>query len=409
MCILTVVNLQNEPLNKRMLLLLQGIGSLAHKDGWGIRSSLSDDFKCELPANYTINYGDILREFSTENLPILGHIRRASPLIPINVKNSHPFVEGKISFMHNGNLTPKVEKDFVLEYKVKVRDDRGVETEKTIKHSDSEIFFKHLLTKLPTEKGIIPALKKAMEDFYGKFAFVINEEKGETYVVRGKTADLYISYMKESEEITSKILGYVVNTDDDLLEICTTLLSNLSQLDGDVPLYFTPPSSLEKESIYVVRELDLKLVDTIAENSAPAKVYTAYGGEYGREWSFTETGNSITSKKPTDTDKLMDNLFKFMDEFSISTRDLQRLFMVLYSTSLLEVDLVVLRNFVKKVIPTLSSKTTKSLRKRLSKALGTHILLYSTESVIQLGIQFPWMLSPKSDQEKLIKILEAMK
>lgn len=416
MCLLSLVNLHNEELNKKLLLLMQSFGSTVHKDGWGVLACSGYYVKSELPANFTPDYGNELRIVNSGDERILGHIRQASPLIPVTVENSHPFTKDSIAFMHNGKLTPKEESKFILTYEVdEEKEDKGIVTvsKKKVKYSDSKIFFDHFMGIMEQnkDKDAIKALKSAMEDFYGKFAFIINvASSNTTYIVKGKTADLHISYLLNPED-GEKVLGYVVHTNKDILDMCGVVLSNLQQLEGKSPVYLSIPKPLESESIYIARKFGIEKVDTIKENDAPATTYyygragtwTEWDGERGTQiWKQNDAKNS--------TEQKFINIIKnFMREYSLSRSDLQRIFFEHYGVSLLEVDDEILRHFCKKVIQTFASSTTKTYRKRLLKVLGYKSVPYSAMIGAGIDLQFPWMLSKKSEQNKLILFLEKEK
>jgi len=411
MCHLSVINLHHETLNKKMLLLMQTLGSATQKDGWGFSSVNGVYEKSEFPVEYTTDYGNILRSLKSKSEMLLGHIRQASPNIPVCDENSHPFVDEDIVFMHNGKLTPKDPKKFVTEYEKKVKEKAkdGTITEivKKFNISDSLIFFNHATSIYKEDKksGIISAIKKAMDDFTGKFAILIRDIKEQkTYIFKGKTADLHISYMSFDCKVW-KTVGFVVGTNRDVLDRSAVMLSNLMELDGHSPLYFSVPKRLEDEKIYVVEEFDIKEIDEIKENSVSTITYSATDSFYrGEEWGGWN-GDSATKK--TSGEKLVDSIQNFCREYCISENHLQNIMYYLYGVSLLEVDEELLRHFCKKIIPTFASSTTKTYRKRLKKALGYSSIIYSSyKNQTEFRLSFPWMLSSKTDQNKFIAFVE---
>ena len=88
-----------------------------HKDGWGVASYPSgtgadggDDPAPLLPllrrgtdaARASNAYGDAVAEARGEVIVV--HLRRASVGLALTPENTHPFVEGQVTFSHNGQF-----------------------------------------------------------------------------------------------------------------------------------------------------------------------------------------------------------------------------------------------------------------------------------------------------------------
>ena len=81
-----------------------------HKDGWGMAGS-NDEQTCMVEvtrqlgsAHGSSEYQDTIHGFSSQPHILLGHIRKASPGIPVSIGNVHPFMRKQWAFIHNGTL-----------------------------------------------------------------------------------------------------------------------------------------------------------------------------------------------------------------------------------------------------------------------------------------------------------------
>lgn len=414
MCQLTLCDLKNDNLNRRMFTLLSTVGSTVHKDGWGVSVQGGDYYKCDLPAYYTSNLGILLRgtEAKEKDKPLMGHIRFASPKVPVTIKNSHPFVshadETNFVFMHNGKLEPKEEKDFTMEEEVVVEKEDSKTHEITkvkekVSVSDSKLFFSQFIKEYKsvskpegeTDDVFVTALNKTVDKFYGKFAFIFQNVNTKTfYVVRGKSADLYISYMMSSSRKDAKSIGYIINTDNSLLDKICILLSNLNQVDGGDELFFSTPEKLKDNTIYKALEFGLMEIGETKETEHSYTNFTRYGRNM---YDYEDTPNYSLS----DLEKHTKAVLSFMEEFSLKISDIQNLFLALYGISLLEASEPVIKHFSNKVIPRLSSISMKGFRKRISSISSGWITVSDYE-----GYEYPWMLNEKNAIESFTKKLE---
>lgn len=417
MCQISVENLHDELLNKMMFLIAGSFGSTIHDDGWGITSSTSPVTKSALPMFCVLNSGNTIRSCEMEGDILLGHIRAASPQVPVTKENSHPFELGGIKFVHNGRLVPKEEKNFIMEVEVQSRDSKTGELETNkdgtpkmtkIKRSDSLIFFEKFMeiwknTDVKNQDTkFVTVLKDTMALFTGKFAMVFII-KHTTYIVRGRTADLHISYWKEAQEDDSKVLGWAINTDSKTLDWSTNLLSNLSQLYGGEIMWFTTPTILEAESIFKAGDFGLEKIGEVKEETAVVTY-----GPFRREWA--ERGenfqrgknNSTTDSSPDELEKFFHEIYDFMTSHLLYPSDIQNLFWATYLASISEATVDMIRDFCKVVIPDLRKMTTKEIRKELKKQTGkvpVGLACYDSST------EYPWMFNTKSNQEKLAKKL----
>ena len=81
-----------------------------HKDGWGIARS-NDEQTSMLTvarqlgsAHDSSEYQNTICTLDSPPRILLGHIRKASPGIPVTIGNVHPFIKGQWAFIHNGTI-----------------------------------------------------------------------------------------------------------------------------------------------------------------------------------------------------------------------------------------------------------------------------------------------------------------
>lgn len=125
--------------------------SSLHCDGWGVANG---DGQCNTEitaARESENFQEILASARSE--AGLLHLRWASPGIPVDPSNNHPFTFEGLSFIHNGSLHPYDGLDSLLEgrYKAEIKSE-----------SDSHRFFMLLAQSIATaglEGGILDAIK----------------------------------------------------------------------------------------------------------------------------------------------------------------------------------------------------------------------------------------------------------
>lgn len=428
MCHLCVVNSNDELLNKQLLTILGDVGSVIQDDGFGIFDGRKA-WKTARPFYLTTNAGEIIRRElpRTGQRPLALHLRQASPMVPVCNENSHPFIGEGFTLAHNGKLTPKKEEDFVLEEEVpdidektgKQREDKkdGKLLTKKVKRSDSLIFFEHLLEikRKNSDYDFPTLLVETMKDFNGKFAFIAHDGK-KMYVVRGRSADLYISYLLEDNKQDAPVYGFVVNTSKDALLHGLLLASHVRQIQGLSQIHFSLPVMLEEETIFQVEKTDLKVLGKIKETFAPVSSTNDYwkgsrGGVAGAS-NFTtthqrnSTEGGATSAQETETAKLCKKVWNFMEKYSLSPLDIQYMFFAYYGISLKQAELSILRHFTKKIIPHLCSGVKKQVRKDVYKSTGGHSVGIGS---YKNGDQYPWVYIPKNLQPAFAKRLQGDK
>lgn len=413
MCQITVSNLHSALLNRKFYLLAGSIGSTVHDDGWGFVESSKKIVKWGLALYYTTNSGQVLAQNLKSTGVFVGHVRQASPQVPVCDDNSHPFLLEGISFVHNGKLTPKEPEKFVLEEDGETWNATKKEFEPgKVKRSDSLVFFEEFIKdwqaiaseNLSQNDRFVKALNTTMEKFYGKFAmvFVIN---GSTYIVRGRTADLHVSYLLENDVKENPAqIGWVVNTDKKLTEVASLLLSNLEQLDGRPPLRFSIPASLAEETIYLAEPSQLITLGKVKENIAPVTTYYSSGRVAGAG-NFTGTTSGKTQNTTGNSDTktrleiLTEMVFKFITDYSLSLGDLQNLFYITYEIGIPEVTEPILEHFCEEIIPLLRNQTSKAIRKQVKKKTAGFVPMFKYTQ----DVQYPWLMNPRNLQLKVVE------
>jgi len=256
--------------------------STLNKDGGGIyfdgilyksgeQACINTDIPYELKKKYK------------SDTPIIAHVRAAtvgtSNKKVISADNSHPFESEHYILEHNGSLDRKT--PFSKEEKEEFGD-----------KTDSEVFLLSMEKNYSAEKKFEDIIKETMEEWEGKFAFIIRDKtSGVDYIVRGKSADLYISHLvtysyrkkdntkNEYETVISSHHGYVINTQKNSLDKVNVLMEMLMPLNGFNTISFTDPILLEKETIFRADKFKIEKIADITENDRPV-ITTHFGAGY---------------------------------------------------------------------------------------------------------------------------------
>ena len=182
MCQLCAVNLNNSALNSIFLSTQLTIDAIGNQDGTGFitteKGGKINLWKSKLAADDIENLGSIIKDHVINSNPIIAHVRAASTGIKVERENAHPFVGKRFALAHNGRLYDKNE--VVRDNQKKDADDTGIA-------SDSLKFLSalELVAKENKSMTIVELLNKAMEEFKGKFAFLIYDSATEKhYAVR---------------------------------------------------------------------------------------------------------------------------------------------------------------------------------------------------------------------------------
>ncbi|MDH6118471.1 putative glutamine amidotransferase [Kitasatospora sp. GAS204A] len=130
--------------------------SREHRDGWGVAAWRADGelavAKEVLPAHASEAFPRTLAESVTD--AALLHIRMASPGLPTEARNTHPFSAGTIAFAHNGYFTPVDAVDELIDPELLA----GAHGD-----TDSERYFLRVLARLRTEDPVDALARAAAE------------------------------------------------------------------------------------------------------------------------------------------------------------------------------------------------------------------------------------------------------
>ena len=135
--------------------------SCEHPDGWGVASwqdGRIDVVKDVVPARSSARYAEAVGVVT--DAAVL-HLRKASPGLPVEPRNTHPFVAGSIAFAHNGYFTPVDAVDELIDADLLAA--AGGTT-------DSERYFRRILTRLRGEDPMT-AIALAAADIRARTSF----------------------------------------------------------------------------------------------------------------------------------------------------------------------------------------------------------------------------------------------
>jgi len=241
--------------------------------------------------------------FLSESDQAILHVRKAATKYGKNISDSagsHPFESENFILAHNGVLELKETSKFKEEnFKDKI---------------DSQIFL-DVLQETYKEKGdFLVAIKDSVNNFWGKFAFLIFEKStGNYYAVRGETATLFFTYISIiKKDWTAVGNGYVINTEKSSLE--KGLIVSASHFPRELYLDYVAlkdktvekAGELEKNSIYLLGD-EIKKIGDVKETR---KEYTWADPKY--YWKGYNTAKEIPNKKEIET------IINFMFKWAIS-------------------------------------------------------------------------------------------
>lgn len=387
MCQLTYSNLHHKQLNKLAVYSLAQVGSAKkHKDGCGFVCSTNEHWKTETAAHLITNLGEILNVNILDTRPVPFHIRLASWGIKVTKENSHPFLGEHYILMHNGTLLPKDGKEPA---------DKEVD-------SDSLRFLNALdsVKKKNPKKPFVEIFNETMDSFSGKFAFIIRELETKTdYIIRGRTAELWKSFISvDGEEI-----GYVINTDRDTIREAFMFFVNAAQIMIGKKVTYSEPVLLALETIYVAEKEDIKILGKTKETFPVYK-----NTKVETKTTVQLPAQTVTSGNKSYTTSLLDKkgmlsmanrIHDYLHDHNMSLLDLQLLFQIISTKSVLELVKEDFEIFVEYIIP--KSSAPKKVRQRVSNILSGAD--FPSEVYAKYGLAFPW---PVNDSEKVIKALE---
>ncbi len=428
MCQLCLVNLGSKKRNTVWMtnsLLINSIDS--HQDGVGVVDTGSPDreiWKSVYGAINTTNLADCVNLAITSNSPVIGHVRLASARNKVveevlSQKNAHPFLSPCKEFIlaHNGTLEFR-------EYNDKRKDLK--EYKGLI---DTEIFIHELSKNYKKHKLMQQALKRTMEDFKGKFAFLIYSIREDAvFIVRGKTAKLH----KVTISIEGKEVGWAVNTEKmslfDTMRIFQQnwyLLTKQKVTFKKIDDEYHTVEELEEESIYWIKDNILEVIGEIEENTTHKRVVTnppsrmfpmgikANDGQENKDIktpAFTSPKvKGLRERKKHGInyknviyntltyDNIVDSLIGWSNAHNITTLELDYLFSLVYGHGFSGASMEELQIFILKVLKELAPHDSRKKRKK-----GWNKVLNAFQDIngmyiycIDNRLEFPWMLNDK--------------
>ncbi|MHA1329729.1 MAG: class II glutamine amidotransferase [Candidatus Hodarchaeales archaeon] len=129
-----------------------------HEDGWGIAYAFSDDEIIRLAgrssgsAYRSEKYVNTVQTIGHPPSVILAHLRKASRGVKVSERNSHPFVQKKWAFMHNGTFY-----DFE-------KLPRDPDLDLTSENSDTEYLFHFMLSTFIKKQSFHVAWKQFVDN-----------------------------------------------------------------------------------------------------------------------------------------------------------------------------------------------------------------------------------------------------
>jgi predicted glutamine amidotransferase len=387
MCQLTYANLHEPYLNSLAIYLLGKIGSAEkHDDGVGFICPSNKIWKSEKSAHKITNLGNIISNSIVDGQPIPFHIRQATWGIEVKKENSHPFDGKHFILMHNGTLLPR----------------NGEEPVDKNKDSDSLKFLQALdKARDDSNDGTFEEIfNKAMEEFAGKFAFIIREkETNKDYIVRGRTAELWIVKVT----MNKKEQGYLVNTSKDTLKEMFFEFTNIWDLFYNEEVEFSEPKLLNLETIYVAEDEDVKKIGTATEVT-PIKVIepnknTSLVPRTTRNRSYNDGFDEYVNNK--DIREIIEKAAKvhdYLSEHSMGLIDFQIMLQIIAGVSILEITEEDMNMFIDYEIPKISAN--KKVRGQVKKLLNDQYFpneLYKSEENPSGKLEYPWPVNSAED------------
>ncbi|TDT97947.1 putative glutamine amidotransferase [Streptomyces sp. 846.5] len=166
MCrLLGVVSRGHRPLTDTLSGLLDPFTTLSreHADGWGIAAWRDGELsvaKDTAPAHTSPAYAQAL---ATVTDAALLHLRLASPGLPVDPRNTHPFTAGTLAFAHNGYFSPVDALDGLIDAEIIAG---------AVGSTDSERYFLRVLTRLRSgDPDPVDAIARTAADIRARASF----------------------------------------------------------------------------------------------------------------------------------------------------------------------------------------------------------------------------------------------
>lgn len=406
MCQLTLLH-GDTKLVKAMLGNLTLVNSTGNSDGHGIYFAppIKKFYKTQLSGGEKVFINDYWKMVDNsigeeKEICLMSHVRSASQTQKIiNVENAHPHQVGNIMLMHNGTLEPE---DDTLEVEGKI---------------DSYWFTKRL-ADICGRKHLKPEhIAKAMEDFRGKFAFLIADLRQPkiVYVVRGRLADLgYTSYYNAD----GKNICFAVNTKKASLN--TLVLPMFWRSLTGEELFVDEPKDLDTESIYIYNIPTGELVKTdqkIEERSIYSKTTTTHVNRT-QNWNrhqernnWNNRHNRSTHISAADGDKAVFEVANLSRRMCLSFSELNYIYYLMFGHSLLFIDasnLKIFQEFLEKLKKTYDGQGGGKKENLWRSIYCTYSEKSNSPKYLEIydiadKSRFPWFFNANSGLKKYVR------
>jgi predicted glutamine amidotransferase len=395
MCQLILLNLRDANLHRAFLPTFLQIASIGNTDGTGFLTVNEKEwsvYRSIQSASDIVELGLDVRENVISSYPVMGHVRYASKGIAITEANTHPFAGSRYILAHNGRLYGKDEK---VVYNAKEDDNLA---------SDSLTFLKSLekVSKDNPKKSFLEIINKTMEDFKGKFAFLIYDSITDIhYVARGDTADLHVVSVGEVPKKggEAKQIGFALVTKKSTLEDAIAISSQVAQAMTGRRIVFGKIEELKKNTLWMVQGANLVELGELKEKPS-------YSYQDNRHFGDAMGGDRSSVNTVIPIWKWADKIKSFMEAHFLGIHDIDAIMKIFLGVNMADSQLDDLERFVTQVIPKISA--SRKIREKMTKVIGLSGCIYPIIYTKVEGLQYPWMQNEKPLIDKLIKYLEDM-
>lgn len=320
MCQLSFINSNDKELNKSILLNQYLVNTVnTHKDGWGFFHKEFGVFKTHLNPWITSNLADIIEKRIKNDEPILAHVRLATATNKVKevcTENSHPFETNDFVVAHNGSF----EGDILSEKRFKDK-------------IDSEIFT--ILLQEAYDKNPKMSIIKLLEEAYtknltGKFAFLIYfKPKDKFYVVRGRTASLYMSYVSSYNIKTEKEkkIGFIINTEKNDIIRAFQFAEQNNLMKTELSYTITEPELLKLNTVFQVNKTGIREIGTLTQVEKVVTTPVYQNNRLLNGYNHREERNrryNYSAYSAEDHDEILLNLY---DSYGLSPEEIDLLFL----------------------------------------------------------------------------------
>ena len=387
MCQLILTDFKDAKLNRLFSYFQAMLDADVNSDGYGVFNGTTIK-KTKISAD-KISNGWVINGHINTN-PVITHVRKATTSVgtvskDISDEQSHPFETEHFVLAHNGTL------DYIgklpKEYTGKI---------------DSEIFLLELEKNYSGD--IVKDLNKTMDNFEGKFAFLIFDKvKKKYYAARGVTAPLHYCQMKDRK--TGQIIGLCINTQEAYLYKMSYLAANLAEIMTGLQMENLDIAKLEDNSVYELEDnFTLKKIGECQENfravsTAAVRVYggagayyeDAYGGwtngDYTRSTYNSGTFSDMEKERELEMKEATELSIYFRDKFFLSLFEIDSLLMATQGLPLSSCKIENLRSL---------KEFFSKYERRVNSVIGNRwqkiFLKHGMEAYNKYQVQFPWFL-----------------